>query len=99
MPTDPAITGLFLDRFNAALDEFGCAARVAAPSDAHAGSIELHDEEGNFLDLIPADASPGMTAIAYRLYGRGLNAGTHVGEDAAFAKLRRLIGAAPSNTL
>jgi hypothetical protein len=94
MPTDPLITALFIDSFNADLAEFGCAARVAAAAEAHAGSIELHDEEGDFLDFLPAETSPQMAAIAYRLYGRGLNAGARAGEAAAFAKLRRLIGAA-----
>ncbi|WP_263626345.1 hypothetical protein [Novosphingobium percolationis] len=33
-------------------------------------------------------------AIAYRLYGQGLNHGVRAGEAAAWAKLRYLIGAA-----
>ena len=35
-----------------------------------------------------------MAAIAFRLYARGLNRGVRAGEDAAWAKLRYLIGAA-----
>lgn len=95
MPSDPVITALFIESFNADLLAFGCPARVAAAADAHEGSIELHDADGGFLDLLPADTSPQMAAIAYRLYGRGLNAGTRAGEITAWAKLRQLIGAAP----
>jgi len=56
--------------------------------------LELQDDEGTFLDFIPASSNPQMAAIAYRLYGRGLNLGVRAGEDAAWAKLRHLIGAA-----
>jgi hypothetical protein len=97
MPADPVITGLFIESFNADLAAIGCAASVSAAPAAHSGSIQLLDEDGGFLDFIPADTSPQMAAIAYRLYGRGLNAGSAAGETVAFAKLRRLIGAAASD--
>lgn len=35
-----------------------------------------------------------LDCAAYRLYGQGLNRGVRVGETAAWAKLRYLIGAA-----
>ncbi len=74
----------------------GCVARVGLPREScHSGFLELLDEEGDFLEFIPIGASPEMVAIAYRLYGYGLNRGTRAGEAAAWAKLRTLIGAAP----
>lgn len=82
-----------------ALMTLGCPAGVAPPHDSrHSGLLELQDEEGDFLEFIPFDASPELVAIAYRLYGRGLNRGTRAGEQAAWAKLRALIGAAPAAT-
>jgi hypothetical protein len=94
MPPDSIITALFIESYNADLAALRCAARVAAAKPPHEGSIELLDEDGAFLDFVPADTSPQMAAIAYRLYGRGLNAGARAGEAAAWGKLRRLIGAA-----
>lgn len=92
---DPVITAMFIESYNADLAALGSAARVALPSNAlHDDMLELQDDEGTFLDLIPASAEPQMAAIAYRLYGRGLNLGVRAGEDAAWAKLRHLIGAA-----
>jgi hypothetical protein len=85
MPPDSIITALFIESYNADLAALRCAARVAAAKPPHEGSIEL---------FVPADTSPQMAAIAYRLYGRGLNAGARAGEAAAWGKLRRLIGAA-----
>jgi hypothetical protein len=90
------IKQLRVDRFNADLAELDSAAHVDLPSVEGRGDLlELQDDEGNFLDFIPDSASPEMVAIAYRLYGRGLNHGVRAGEAAAWAKLRHLIGAAP----
>lgn len=91
---DP-IGALFVESFNLDLAELHSAARVALPSNGNHGDVlELRDDEGNFLSFVPADASPEMVAIAYRLYGQGLNHGVRLGEAAAWAKLRYLIGAA-----
>lgn len=76
----------FVHRFNARLAELNSPARVAPTRlDAHSGMLELRDEDENFLELIPGDASPEMAAIAFRLYARGYNLGVRGGEDAAFA--------------
>lgn len=82
-----------------ALMTLDCPAGVSLPRDSrHSGLLELQDEEGDFLEFIPIGASPEMVAIAYRLYGRGLNRGTRAGEESAWAKLRTLIGAAAVST-
>lgn len=91
---DP-ISELFVESFNLDLSELLSSARVALPSNGnHPDTLELRDDEGNVLCFVPADASPEMVAIAYRLYGQGLNLGVRAGEAAAWAKLRHLIGAA-----
>ncbi|MBV1686422.1 hypothetical protein KRR38_01720 [Novosphingobium sp. G106] len=56
--------------------------------------IELQDDEGCLVGFIPADTAPRMAAIAYRLYGQAFNRGVRAGEEAAWAKLRHLVGAA-----
>ena len=96
MPTpDPVITAMLIDSYNADLEAIGSAARVGLPSiDQSDDLLELQDDEGTFLDFIPASSAPQMAAIACCLYGRGLNLGVRAGEDAAWAKLRHLIGAA-----
>lgn len=92
------IKQLLVDTFNADLAALHSSARVALPpSETHGDVLELQDDEGNFLDFIPDAASPEMAAIAYRLYGRGLNRGVRAGEDTAWAKLRHLIGAAAAD--
>ncbi|WP_278984215.1 hypothetical protein [Sphingobium yanoikuyae] len=89
----------YVHRFNARLAELNSPARVALTRlDAHSGMLELRDDEENFLDLIPGDASPDMAAIAFGLYARGFSLGVRGGEEAAFAKLRHLIGAANAPT-
>lgn len=94
-PGSDPIGELFVEHFNLDLAELNSAARVALPRDARqTDMLELQDDEGNFLDFIPADTSPQMAAIAYRLHGQGLNHGVRAGEAAAWAKLRHLIGAA-----
>lgn len=96
--TDISPDGAFVAQFNARLEALNSSARVAlAEFAADAHLLELRDDEENFLELIPAAASPEMAAIAYRLYGRGFNHGIRVGEAAARAKLRHLIGAAPAS--
>jgi hypothetical protein len=94
---DSQLTALFIASFNADLAALNAAAQVGAPRPGTpADMIELLDDEGNFLDFIPASTEPRMAAIAYKLYGRGLNLGVRAGEEAAWAKLRHLIGAAPA---
>ena len=96
-PTPDPIGELFVESFNLDLSDLHSAARVALPpGGSHPDTLELRDDEGNFLSFVPADASPEMVAIAYRLYGQGLNFGVRAGEAAAWAKLRHLIGAAAS---
>lgn len=90
----PAVDPL-VQRFNARLAELNSPARVALTHLlSHADMLELRDDEQNFLEFIPATATPEMAAIAFRLYARGLNRGVRSGEEAAWAKLRFLIGAA-----
>ncbi|MFB0874994.1 hypothetical protein [Sphingobium sp. sgz301303] len=92
---DPVITALFIASYNADLAALDSSARVAVPSNApNPDMLELQDDEGTCLAMIPASAAPQMVAIAYRLYGRGLNLGVRAGEEAAWAKLRHMIGAA-----
>lgn len=95
----PILDAEYVHRFNACLAELNSSARVALTRlDAHAGMLELRDEEENFLDLIPGGASPDMAEIAIGLYARGFSLGVRGGEEAAFAKLRHLIGAANAPT-
>jgi hypothetical protein len=92
---DPVITALFIASYNADLAALDSSARVAVPSNApNPDMLELQNDEGTCLAMIPASAEPQMAAIAYRLYGRGLNLGVRAGEEAAWAKLRHMIGAA-----
>ena len=94
IPDDPLV-----ERFNARLAQLNSSARVALTCIAgHSGMLELRDDAENFLEFIPAEASPEMAAIAFRLYARGLNRGVRAGEDSAWAKLRYLIGAAAAPT-
>jgi len=92
--------GPLVERFNARLLQLNSSARVALTRIVgHTDMLELRDDEENFLEFIPAEASPEMAAIAFRLYARGLNRGVRAGEDAAWAKLRYLIGAATAPNL
>lgn len=94
-PDPRSLDALFIAAFNKILHEIDSMARVALPAPGEARDmIELQDDEGLVLALIPADTSPQLAAIAYRLYGQALNRGVRAGEDAAWAKLRHLIGAA-----
>lgn len=84
----------FIARFNRDLDALSSHARVALPNTNLAeGMIELQDDEGCLIAFIPADTSPRMAAIAYRLFGQAFTRGVRAGEEAAWAKLRHLIGA------
>lgn len=96
--TPDPIRALFVETFNLELSDLHSAARVALPpGDDPPDTLELRDDEGNFLTFVPTDASPDMVAIAYRLYAQGLNFGVRAGEAAAWAKLRHLIGAAAAS--
>jgi hypothetical protein len=101
MPSsDTDISQLFVEAYNGDLDKLGSAARVALPPHgSDADTLALQDDDGNFLAFIPVSTEPKMAAIAYRLYGRALNIGVRAGEEAAFAKLRHLIGAVSSHDL
>lgn len=95
---DTSLSGLFVESFNADLAALGSAARIALPTNPYRrGKIEMQDDEGNLIEFVRDTASPEMVAIASRLYGRALNTGIRLGEDAAWAKLRHLIGAAASD--
>ena len=64
---DP-IGELFVEHFNLDLAELDSVAHFALPRDLPLkGQLELQGDEGNFLVLIPSDASPAMVATAYRL--------------------------------
>lgn len=92
---DPVNCALFVESFNLDLVALSSGARVKLSTEgSRDGQLELRDDEGNFICLIPSDTRPEMAAIAYRLYGQGLNRGVRAGEEAAWAKLRYLIGAA-----
>ncbi|HUD91285.1 hypothetical protein [Sphingobium sp.] len=89
----------YVNSFNARLAELNSAARVALTRlDGYSGMLELRDDEENFLELIPSEASPEMVAIAFRLYARGCSWGSRRGEEIAFARLRNLIGAADASS-
>ena len=90
-----SLGALFVASFNHDLDALNCPARVALPSTGDARDIlELHDAAGNHLCNVPENTAPDMVAIAYQLYLHGLRRGLEGGEQAAWAKLRFLIGAA-----
>ena len=91
----PILDPLFVESFNADLEQLNGPARIAITNLCSSADVfELLDDEGQFVTLFPASATPEVTAAAYRLYGQGLNWGLHAGEDLAWAKLRHLIGAA-----
>ena len=78
-----------------ALVLLGCAGHVApSRSPDHLTMLELQDEDGEFLAFFPMYTSSETVAMAYRLYELGLSRGRRAGEQAAWAKLRTLIGAA-----
>lgn len=94
----PLVDQSFVDTFNAALTALGTSASIAVttlPTDGT--TFELLDSEGDFLDLLPSDATPEITRVAHRLYEMGLRRGRRAGEAVAWFKLRSLIGAAESN--
>lgn len=94
MTNPDSIAALFVESYNLDLATLSSAARVALPSDtAQKAMLELLDDEGAFLCFIPSDTSPEMADIAFRLYGQGLRKGALTGEQAAWTKLRALIGA------
>ncbi|AOH85607.1 hypothetical protein AWL63_18360 [Sphingomonas panacis] len=95
MPDKIVVDDTFVESFNLALTKIGSSASIAITTLTDAGDVfELHDDEGQFVTLLPATATPEVTAAAYRLYGQGLNRGLHAGEEMAWAKLRHLIGVA-----
>jgi hypothetical protein len=92
---DPIFDPLFVESFNTDLEQLNSPARIAITSLCSGADVfELLDDEGQFVTLFPASATPEVTAAAYRLYGQGLNRGLRAGEELAWAKLRHLIGAA-----
>lgn len=53
----------FIDAYNEELASFGCAARVAMPSESwHDGSIEILDADGRHLGYVPRSVKPIETA-------------------------------------
>lgn len=92
---DSILDPLFVESFNADLEQLGSPARIAITRlSSGADVFELLDDEGQFVALFPASATPDVTAAAYKLYGQGLNHGLRAGEELAFSKLRHLIGVA-----
>ena len=98
--TDPLIDEASIAQFNRVLAKRGCKAHVAlfdlasAPCEGRCPQIlALIDDEGGFITEVPLTASCEMVALAYALCGRGFSRGVEAGEDAAWAKLRFLIGA------
>lgn len=86
---------LFIASFNRDLAGLKCPAQVSLPSDDNQRDvIELQDAEGNFLGFVPEGASPEMVAATHELYERALRRGIRIGEQASWARLRFLIGAA-----
>ena len=90
-----AIDATFIALFNRELEALSSQARVELPDTALAqGMIELQDDEGRLICFIPADTSPKMAAITYRISSQAFTRGVRAGEAAAWDKLRYLIGAA-----
>lgn len=90
-----SIHSLLVESYNRDLERIGSVARVALPADpANEGMLSLHDDEGGFLALIPVDTAPSVAAIAFSLDSLAFARGVRAGEEAAFARLRYLIGAA-----
>ncbi|WP_223806419.1 hypothetical protein [Novosphingobium sp. LASN5T] len=97
MAHDPILDPLFVESFNADLEALGSPARIAKTDlSSSADMFELLDDEGQFVTLFPAEATPEITAAAYRLYAQGLHHGLRAGEELAWSKLRHLIGVAPT---
>lgn len=101
--TDPLIDETTIAQFNRDLADRGCTAHVElfGLEDAMVANerrcpqiLVLIDDEGRFITELPLALSCEMVALAYSLYGRGVTFGVQAGEDAAWAKLRFLIGAA-----
>ncbi|CCA93073.1 MULTISPECIES: hypothetical protein [Novosphingobium] len=92
---DPILDPLFVESYNADLEALNSPARIAITTlSSGADVFELLDDEGQFVTLFPASATPEVTAAAYRLYAQGLHRGLRTGEELAWGKLRHLIGAA-----
>lgn len=92
---DPILDPLFVESFNADLEQLNSTARIAITNLSSCGDVfELLDDEGQLITLLPLSATPDVTAAAYKLYGQGLNRGLRAGEELAWSKLRHLIGAA-----
>jgi hypothetical protein len=89
---NPAATLQFIESFNRDLAGLDSSARVSAPQGRD--DLELLDDEGVVLALIPSSTSPVMVAIAFALHSQAFTRGVEAGERAAWAKLRFLIGAA-----
>jgi hypothetical protein len=101
--TDPLIDETTITQFNRDLADRGCTAHVElfGLEDAMVACegrclqiLVLIDDEGRFITELPLAVSCEMVALAYALHGRGVTFGVQAGEDAAWAKLRFLIGAA-----
>lgn len=89
------INELFIETFNIDLAELGSPARVAMPAGrGRRGLVDLLGADGVVLCSIPADTMPQMAAIAHDLHRASLEQGMAAGEQAAWSKLRALIGAA-----
>lgn len=71
--TEPdSLSTLFVESYNLDLAALSSSARVAlATACPQLDRLELRDETGKLLCLIPADTTPEMADIAYRLYIRG----------------------------
>lgn len=97
---DPdSLAALFVASFNRDLAALQSPARVALSGHStHQTVLEMHDQDGNLLCLLPDATSPEMVAIAYRLYAHALTRGIAAGEQSAWAKLRYLIGAAADDS-
>lgn len=91
----PLVDQDFVDRFNTALSALGSAASISITTLPTDGTVfELLGDEGDFLILVPSNATPEIVSLTYRLYEMGLRQGRRAGEAIAWSKLRSLIGAA-----
>ena len=83
----------FIDDFQSEIDRLGCMAVVRpAGRGMPADTIELFDEDGGFISLLPSTVTPETAVLAFGLYQLGMRTGRRLGEDDAWSRLRQMIG-------
>lgn len=88
----PLVDQQFVDDFNVALTALGSPASIAVTTLPTDGTVfELRDGEGDFLILVPSNATPEIISLACRLY--------EMGRQYPMSPARSAIGAWRSSTI